>query len=247
MAPPDLDPHYQRWNQPEIVDRFADKSARDFFKSETRFLEPIAANIRSVIDVGSASGRFYELLRSLGVQPRYTGIDLSEASVEKGRTLYPGHAFHCANALAFEPAQTADLVNATGVVQHEPEYRELLSRMMDWSDRYVLFDAKLAPIDDHLIDREKSYIATEPPLYFVILSHTQLIAELGALRGVKRVSIYAYATTLNARVRIPDGVGPVASAGILLEKGAPDATPELHIELPEGFETTSSKTGNPCV
>ena len=170
MTGPDLDPHYRRWNQDDIVDRFAGKSAGDFFDSETRLLKPIASTIKSVIDIGCASGRFVELLTTLGATPRYTGLDLSEASVARARALYPAHDFHCVNALTFEPENTADLVNATGVMQHEPRFDDLLSRMISWSRRHVLFDVKLASMPNHLADIDRAYIASDPPMYFVVLS-----------------------------------------------------------------------------
>ena len=44
----------------------------------------------------------------------------------RARALYPSHDFHCVNALTFEPENTADLVNATGVMQHEPRFDALL-------------------------------------------------------------------------------------------------------------------------
>lgn len=224
QAAPD---HYSRWNDPEIVERFASKTADDFFASEIRLLAPIARQIESVIDIGCASGRFIELLHRLGTAPSYTGIDLSAASIARARALYPEHAFHCTNALDFALGGQADLVNATGVMQHEPRFAELIRLMLAWSRRFVLFDVKLGDTPAHVIDIETSYVESEPRLYFVVLSPQQLIDELSSMAGIRRIKLYAYATTPNRRVHLPATVGAIRSAGVLLEKGNRDAASEI--------------------
>lgn len=221
MTDPKLDSHYRRWNQNEIVTRFAEKRADDFFESETRLLKPIVGNDESVIDIGGASGRFVELLNKHGIEPRYTGLDLSEAIVKKARGLYPGHSFYCANALTFESGEKADLINATGVMQHEPHFDELLKRMIAWSQRYVLFDIKLANTPSHLVDINQSYIASTPPMFFVILSTLAFLAELSARNDIQRADIFGYETPRNAKAVIPDDIGQLVSAGVLLEVGTP--------------------------
>lgn len=240
MADTPLADHYRRWNQDEIVDRFATKSVGEFFESETRLLAPLVGGIGSVIDVGCASGRFVELLASLGCRPAYTGLDLSPASIARARQLYPGHAFHCANALDFTPGAPADLVNATGVVQHEPRFAELIDRMLAWSDRYVLFDAKLAGLDAHLADIGRAHVASEPPMFFVVLSAGRLLTDLALRCDITEARIHAYETPLNARVILPDSTGPVLSAGILLVRGTPGSGgPVFSHDIPESFLTTS--------
>ena len=233
MTDTKLDSHYRRWNQNEIVTRFAEKRADDFFESEIRLLKPIVGNVKSVIDIGCASGRFVELLRKHGIAPRYTGLDLSEASVKTARGLYPNHRFHCANALTFESEEKSDLVNATGVMQHEPNFDALLNRMIAWSQRYVLFDIKLANTSSHLVDINQSYIASTPPMFFVILSVRTFLAELTARKDIRRADIFGYETPRNANAVMLGDIGQLLSAGVLLEVGAPtDGGPEITHNLP---------------
>jgi len=240
MTGSDLDPHYRRWNQDDIVDRFAGKGAADFFDSETRLLKPIVPAIQSVIDIGCASGRFVELLATLGATPRYTGLDISEASVARARALYPSHDFHCVNALTFEPATTADLINATGVMQHEPRFDALLDRMISWSRRHVLFDIKLAAMSDHLADIERAYIASDPPMYFVVLSADRFLREIAERRDIRRAEIFGYETPRNANAVLPPEIGPLVSAGVLLETGTPPAGgPEIISSLPPFLSNNS--------
>jgi SAM-dependent methyltransferase len=237
------DPHYRRWNQDDIVELFANKTADDFFDSETRLLTPIAGNIERVIDIGCASGRFIELLARFGVQPHYTGLDLSPASIERARKLYPAHRFRHANALDFSPDEPADLINATGVMQHEPRFSALQERMIKWSSRYVLFDVKLADIDTHIADLDRAYIASEPPMYFVILSATQLLTELASRSDIVRAHVYGYVTPPNAKAVIRDTIGPIVSAGVLLEVGTPGPDgPEIAVDLPLSIPSENGRT-----
>ncbi len=195
---------------------------------------------RSVIDIGCASGRFVELLATLGATPRYTGLDLSEASVARARALYPAHDFHCVNALTFEPENTADLVNATGVMQHEPRFDALLDRMISWSRRHVLFDIKLAAMSDHLADIERAYIASDPPMYFVVLSADRFLREIAERRDIRRAEIFGYETPRNANAVLPPEIGPLVSAGVLLETGTPPAGgPEIISSLPPFLSNNS--------
>jgi SAM-dependent methyltransferase len=230
--------HYRRWSEPDCVRAFAQKTVEGFFESETRILKEILPNVRSVLDVGCASGRFLDLLRSYGLDPDYMGIDLSAESVRNARALYPSKVFAHANALDYVPERCFDLVNATGVCQHEPCFEALIDRMLDWSTRYVLFDVKLAVIGSHIIDRAKSFAGSdENRLYFNLLNYSALLAFLRARSGIKRIEVYGYESPLNPRTTVPVHVRRIVSAGILMEKGGgaeteADIAPEIVQQLP---------------
>ncbi len=113
-----------------------------------------------------------------------------------------------------------DLVNATGVMQHEPRFEDLIRNMLSWSDRFVLFDVKLAFIEQHIVDRSVSFAGKGANrLYFIILSYPGLRTFLQSLAGIARVSVYGYVTQMNKRRHVPDQIGQLVSVGILIEKG----------------------------
>jgi SAM-dependent methyltransferase len=227
---------HRRWDEAEVIAQFAHKGVGDFFRSETRYLEEIAADIGSVLDVGCASGRFIELLRHYGVEPDFTGVDVSAASVAHACAAYPQARFIAGDALDLTLDATFDLVNATGVCQHEPRFETLIRRMVDWSARYVLFDVKLAPIDAHLIDIGRAYCgAPGNRLHYMVLAPRLFCAFLQGLGGIGHISIYGYETPLNARTVIPKGIGPIVSAGVLLEKGS-EKEADLRLELPSALQ-----------
>lgn len=211
---------YNNWYQPESVERFAKKDVSEFFRSETHFLEEIGVELKSVLDIGCASGRFIDLVETYSKVFSYTGIDLVPESIDIGRELYPQAEFHVASALEFETEQHFNLVNATGVFQHEPEYAALLQRMINWSDKYVLFDVKVSSSDQHLIDINEAYCQrNDDRMYFNILSWQKFKEELLKLDGIEQVRVYGYETRPNKVTVVPEYVLPYASMGVLLMKG----------------------------
>jgi SAM-dependent methyltransferase len=222
---------YAIWSEQAVITALAAKSRADFFRSEHHFLAPLAARLTSILDIGCGCGRLRELLPELGCQASYSGLDVSAEMVARARGYYPDATFYCGNALDLELPSTFDLVNATGVLQHEPRYAELLGRMLGWARRYVLCDLKLAHVATHLIDEQQSYcLVGGARAFFVVLAWPLLRQELLALQGVARVSVWGYETPVNDVTTVPPWVGGLASAGILIEKGR--GPQDLVVDLP---------------
>lgn len=228
-----IDEHYRRWTEADCVRRFAEKGVAEFFETERRFLTRIMPDVASVLDVGCASGRLLELLHQYKPSLDFDGIDIVPDSIELAKQLYPRSRFWCGNALQVDPGRTYDLVNATGVCQHEPRFEDLIRRMWDWSGRYMLFDVKLARLDLHLVDRERSYSGEAQRLYFIIASLPALLATLKSLPEVGRISAYGYVTKPNKHTTVPADLGDFVSAGFLLDRVPGAGAPETMLDLPD--------------
>ena len=229
-----MDDHYKLWTDTALRQTFAEKTERDFFRTETRFLERIKDEVSSVLDVGCASGRLLELLRGLEFQMDFMGIDIAPENVAKALEMYPEHRFVEGNAVGMDLGETFDLVNATGVFQHEPRTRDLLESMIGHGRRYVLFDVKFARIKEHLIDLEKSYCRIgDFRAYFVCFAFAPFLEMLESLPGVARAEIYGYITPPNDQTVVPEGLVPWVSAGILLTLG--EGPIQVSWDLPEGY------------
>lgn len=223
------------WEEESYVRKFARKGAEEFFRSESRFLSEIIKDVRTVLDIGCSSGRLLELLRSLGRDCSYTGVDISERAIRSARELYPDATFYHGDALGLPLTGTFDLVNATGVFQHEPRYEALLARMMRWSSRYVLFDVKFGRVSDALIDLDTAHsVIGEHKVFFIVLNSERFMELIRARRDLGRARVFGYETRVNQITKLPAGVERLVSAGVLLEKGMPPVS--LETELPQIVE-----------
>ncbi len=214
-----MEDFYQRWGEKDCVNAFVGKDNRSFFNSESHFLKKISPNISSILDIGCGSGHFIALMKTLIPSFEYTGVDIIPQNIENARRFYPEARFILDNGLNLQDDHTFDLVNATGVCQHEPHFEELIRNMYTLSNRYVLFDVKIANIKNHIIDREIAYCQGKNYLlYFIILNLLKLQAYLESLPQLRQLNIYGYETKPNQHTVIPRSVNPLISAGILLEK-----------------------------
>ena len=116
----------------------------DLYPSEKIFLPRVLFPGAKVLDVGCASGGFFNIMRSFEPHIEYTGIDLSEKAVELARERYPEATFQVTEGfdLPFED-NTFDLVHCTSVFNNEPRYQPMLREMYRVSNRFVLADIRL--------------------------------------------------------------------------------------------------------
>ena len=93
-----------------------------------------------VLDVGCASGGFFNIMRSFAPHVEYTGIDLSDKAVELAKERYPEAKFMVTEGFRL-PFQDNDfeVVHCTSVFNNEPDYQE----MYRVSNRFVLVDIRL--------------------------------------------------------------------------------------------------------
>ena len=97
-----------------------------------------------VLDIGCASGGFFNIMRSMEPTIDYVGMDIVEAAVELARNRYPEARFMLADGfeIPFDDG-TFDVVHCTSVLNNEPRYQELLPEMYRVSNRFVLTDMRL--------------------------------------------------------------------------------------------------------
>ena len=134
------------WSQTSAID-FYDKhrsQVSDLYPSERVFLPRALFPGAKVLDVGCASGGFFNIMRSLEPHIEYTGIDIAEAAIELAKQKYPEARFLATDGIEipFE-GQSFDLVHCTSVLVIEPRYKELLKEMYRVSNRFVLADIRL--------------------------------------------------------------------------------------------------------
>lgn len=237
---PDPTANYAYWDDASLINGFNHKGVGSFFRSETRFLDQIdVPALDGVLDVGCSCGRFVELIRLRGYRSHYTGVDVSEASIAICRQNYREHTFFAGNYLAFTPDRPHDLVNATGVVQHEPHYEELIAKMVADSRRYVLFDVKLCEVAEPVVDIDRCYCQIgQSRIHMICFSLAHLADLLMRLPECGTVSLLGYHTPPNSATHGPvDVIHHWTSCGVFIDKSQPRGFGT--VELPDDVSRVS--------
>jgi 2-polyprenyl-3-methyl-5-hydroxy-6-metoxy-1,4-benzoquinol methylase len=69
-----------------------------------------AAPHGAVLDVGCGEGLLLPHLRAFGNTARYTGVDISQVAIDKGRQTFGNDRFICADAERYTPTQSSDVI-----------------------------------------------------------------------------------------------------------------------------------------
>ncbi len=227
------------WSQPSALDFYSKHrhEASDLYPSEQVFLPRVLFPGAKVLDIGCASGGFFNIMRSMEPTIDYVGMDIVEAAIELAQNRYPEARFMLADGfeIPFDDG-TFDLVHCTSVLNNEPRYQELLPEMYRVSNRFVLTDMRLlknlknkgnsGPFCYDIKFEGESQEATVP--YVVNDADEVVNYVLGlkprplALRGT------GYFHTVSPMARIP--FSEVCMAILLIQKGN-SATDETRLEL----------------
>jgi len=136
----------KEWSNQSAIDFYSQNrhEVSDLYPSEEVFLPRVLFPGAKVLDVGCASGGFYNIMRSFEPHIEYTGIDLSEKAVELAVERYPEARFMVTEGfrLPFQDNEF-DIVHCTSVFNNEPNYQEMLEEMYRVSNRFVLVDIRL--------------------------------------------------------------------------------------------------------
>ena len=136
----------KEWSNQSAIDYYSENrhEISDLYPSETIFLPRVLFPGAQVLDVGCASGGFFNIMRSYEPHIEYTGVDLSERAVELAKERYPEATFIVTEGFELVFANnTFDVVHCTSVFNNEPNYQAMLQEMYRVSNRFVLMDIRL--------------------------------------------------------------------------------------------------------
>ena len=134
------------WSQPSAIEYYSKhrREVSDLYPSERVFLPRVLFPGIKVLDVGCASGGFFNIMRTLEPTLDYAGIDIAEPAVDLARQTYQDARFEVADGAAIPFGDgTFDLVHCTSVLVIEPRYQEVWEEMYRVSSRFVLADMRL--------------------------------------------------------------------------------------------------------
>ncbi|PKB79209.1 MAG: hypothetical protein BZY88_14505 [SAR202 cluster bacterium Io17-Chloro-G9] len=150
----------EEWSKRSAIDYYSQnrQEVSDLYPSERVFLPRVLFPGAKVLDVGCASGGFYNIMRSLEPLIEYTGIDIAEPAVALAREKYPDATFLVNEGIEFPfEDNTFDIVHCTSVLVIEPRYQEMLKEMYRVSNRFVVADLRLLKGIGTKQDFKKSY------------------------------------------------------------------------------------------
>lgn len=110
------------------------------FKTLSDILNPIVSNGDSVLEIGCASGYYYEILEYLlNKRIAYTGVDYSEAMIKMAKNYYPKVKFFTADGanLFFSDRQFHTVISSC-ILLHVPNYRDHIFETARVADKFIV-------------------------------------------------------------------------------------------------------------
>lgn len=125
--------------QHELAEMYRGNPATPF-RVLAEILKPIVSNGQAVLEIGCASGYYYEVLEYLlSKQLNYTGIDYSQPMIAMAQQYYPRATFFCSDgASLFFADRQFEVVISSCVLLHVPNYRQHIFETARVAQRYVV-------------------------------------------------------------------------------------------------------------
>jgi len=154
-------------------------------------LKPIVSNGDSVLEIGCASGYYYEILEYLlNRRIAYTGVDYSDAMILMARDYYPNVSFHAADgANLIFPDRQFDVAISSGVLLHVPNWRQHVSETTRVAGQYVV--ASRTPVCKNKPTQYMKKFAYGVETVEVLFNEAEIIHEF-QINGLKLVNANQY-------------------------------------------------------
>lgn len=195
------------WGLPGVLGFFdtARSTTEHVYASEWLFLRDRLRTGMSVLDVGCAQGGFVSVLAEHLRNFSYTGLDVSEAMVERARHRHPTHTFHHVHENQPWPlvtGQTYDLVLVLGILHLHMGWRQTLHQAWNRTGSCLLMDLREIP-DPTVEDPARSYFRMdfgggdrqheETHLPYILVNSAEALSTVqSTCADARRISHYGY-------------------------------------------------------
>ncbi|MCU7513958.1 MAG: glycosyltransferase [Ignavibacteria bacterium] len=125
--------------QQELKEMYAGKAPKPFTVLAD-LLNPYMGNKASILEIGCASGYYYEILEYLlNRRIKYTGVDYSNALIEMAKKIYPKVPFYEADgaAMPFDDL-SFDVSISSCILLHVPNYKEHIKETARLTKKYII-------------------------------------------------------------------------------------------------------------
>ncbi len=153
--------NYPAWSEENVVQFYQRERHRleDLYDSERALLVPALEESTSVLDVGCAAGGLYNILEKLKPGIRYTGVDVSPEMIAQARCRYPSAQFQVSDCSQPDfPEGAFDLVLSMGVLNHNPNYLEMIREHYRVSRKGCVLDLPRMVRAPYTFERSTSHI-----------------------------------------------------------------------------------------
>ncbi|WP_265552233.1 glycosyltransferase family protein [Trichlorobacter lovleyi] len=110
------------------------------FRMLAEIIKPFAHKALKILEIGCASGYYYEVLEYLLSQPLcYTGVDYSQPMIDMARQYYPKASFFCCDrASLFFADRQFEVVISSCVLLHVADYRQHIFETTRVAQQYLV-------------------------------------------------------------------------------------------------------------
>jgi hypothetical protein len=214
----------------------------DFFRSELYFLKDIIPKFKTILDIGSACGGFFNICRSWNPKIEYTGLEMNANSVDIANKQY-GLDQNAPFILGQFPDQNTesfkyDLVNVFEIVFFAQNWMEWIDAITAQTSKYATFTNRVRLSGSTVMDPNLSYalyLRTDEIIPYFVFNLNEFLNYLKHPKhGLKSISVFGYPMPHNPYHCLPLPSNEVYCTAFLLQKGKPKGPfAEVHMNIEE--------------
>jgi len=190
------------WSAEDTVQFYTEnrQTYDELYDSETYFLtKEFIRQMFSVLDVGCATGGFYNVFEMLNPDIQYVGIDVSQELLKIAKSKFPSKVnplFAWYNGEEeFPIEEKSDLVFSSGIMHLIDDWKALFRKMVDRCRKNVLVDFRVT-LDEtrrgtYHFDFDGDGIYHHQTNYHVV-NLTELLEFFNSFRNISEVRLFGY-------------------------------------------------------
>ena len=196
---------------------------KDLYNSERYFFLPLLKKSSSFLDLGCATGGFYNIIRNKKNNFEYYGYDVSQNMIRAAKKKYNNGIFkvYDGNKIGHKK-KSVDFCFSFGTLHHTENYLNLIDQMIKVSKRYIVFDLRFTK-DKSLINNKKSYQSffytkkKYSRIQYNVINFENFINSIKPYSKKYAVKIYGYNHLPNKTVTTK--YKKVITASVFIDKG----------------------------
>ena len=201
-----------RWNTKDYEKRTKQlyrTQLHKLYPSEAWALYPTLVNCKNVLDLGCGNGAMSSIANKISPKTKYTGVDHQHKIINVAKKEFNNASFYSDDLLNFiKNSKTYDCVMSWSVIKSFKNWRKLIELMIAKSNKYVIFDIRVANTDIYAFDKKicwAEYGGISGPI--VYLNYNTLKRSIMKFTKVlSSIKICAYQSEWGSYVHLKKGI-----------------------------------------